>query len=30
VAILTGHVLKDPDIILKMQEERATLRRPHD
>jgi len=23
VAILTGHVLKDPDIILKMQEERA-------
>jgi len=24
VAILTGHVLKDPDIILKMQEERAT------
>jgi threonine synthase len=30
VAILTGHVLKDPDIILKMQEERATSRRAHD
>lgn len=24
VAILTGHVLKDPDIILQMQEERTT------
>lgn len=25
VAILTGHVLKDPDIILKMQEERTAV-----